>query len=104
MTTFIDIEPTWEYLCKMVTDPKELRPACVIADHVRQAQKSGAKSITFTFGKDAIDIETDAQAETIARLKEFVHKVAAYDTSTQVKNQTLRNDARALLAELEEQK
>jgi hypothetical protein len=52
----IDMEPTWETLCNLsaadVLPAKELMPACKLADKIRQAQKSGAKSITFVFGKD----------------------------------------------------
>lgn len=57
IVTTIDIEPTWEYLCRMVINPEDLMPACKIADMVRQAQKRGSKSITFTFDKDDIEIE-----------------------------------------------
>jgi hypothetical protein len=52
----IDVEPTWESLCissyKHGLTAEVLMPACKIADAVRQAQKKGAKSITFKFGKD----------------------------------------------------
>lgn len=52
-TTTIDIEPKWADLC-MISErgalrPKELLPACKIADVVRQAQKHGAKSVSFSF-------------------------------------------------------
>ena len=61
MTEYIDVEPTWEKLCDLVEmgalDPKELRPACAIADLVRQAQKKGAKSITFFFSPETRDVE-----------------------------------------------
>ena len=49
----IDLEPTWENLCNMAQSghlqPKELMQACKLADIVRQAQKQGKKSVTFTF-------------------------------------------------------
>jgi hypothetical protein len=52
-TTYIDIEPTWQELCaiseKGCLPPIELMGACNIADIVRQAQKKGAVSVTFTF-------------------------------------------------------
>ena len=51
----IDIEPTWETLCKMaqqgVLPPEQLMPACQIADTIRQAQKRGAKKIIVGFPK-----------------------------------------------------
>jgi len=49
----IDIEPTWESLCRLAASggilPEELMPACKIADVVRQAQKAGKKRVEFTF-------------------------------------------------------
>lgn len=60
-TFTIDLEPTWESLCNASQDgalePAELMPACIIADKIRQAQKAGANSITFTFEADGIEIE-----------------------------------------------
>lgn len=57
----IDLEPTWTELCNAsqagALQPRELLPACQIADKIRQAQKAGAESITFTFGVDGIEIE-----------------------------------------------
>lgn len=58
----IDLEPTWENLCNAAQTghlpAKELMPACIIADKIRQAQKSGAKSVTFTFEDDgSINLE-----------------------------------------------
>lgn len=51
----IDVEPTWSSILTMVErgymKPDVLRPACVLADDVRQAQKHGAKSIKLTFTK-----------------------------------------------------
>jgi len=53
MPIYIDIEPTW---CELLTwvqngmlEAKNLLQACQVADEVRQAQKSGKVSITFTF-------------------------------------------------------
>jgi hypothetical protein len=50
---YIDIEPTWEALLEGVRNkslPADvLKPACEIADLVRQAQKQGKKSITIKF-------------------------------------------------------
>lgn len=49
----IDCEPTWEAildLAKHGSNPaliEELRPACKIADMVRQAQKKGKAQIVF---------------------------------------------------------
>jgi hypothetical protein len=57
MTT-IDLEPTYVELYSMVKSGhlkiefSELQKACVIADIVRQAQKSGKPSLTFTFNED----------------------------------------------------
>lgn len=60
-TKYIDVEPKWEdilnefiKISSIHKHPQELldqlRPTCRIADIVRQAQKSGKKSVTFTFG------------------------------------------------------
>jgi hypothetical protein len=51
---FMDIEPTWVALLSVVergANPEILRPACELADEIRQAQKHGAKSIKLTFDK-----------------------------------------------------
>jgi hypothetical protein len=62
---YIDLEPKWEELCRAFSkfDPiiLELMGACKTADIVRQAQKSGAKSVTFIF---LADKEIDVQIET----------------------------------------
>jgi hypothetical protein len=62
MKTVIDIEPTWEALCHLsdrgLVNVKELIPACQVADMVRQAQKKGAISVTFTFNAQG-DTEVD---------------------------------------------
>lgn len=60
----IDLEPTWQALCRMAErghlPASELQPACKIADIVRQAQKSGDKSVTFVFQPDGtIEVETE---------------------------------------------
>lgn len=61
--TYIDIEPTWETLCKMSQDghlePKELMQACVIADMIRQVQKNGKQYIKFLFEADEITVLTN---------------------------------------------
>jgi hypothetical protein len=53
---FIDIEPTWSNLLNVVErgglKPEVLRPACELADDIRQAQKKGAKSMRLTFTKE----------------------------------------------------
>lgn len=59
----IDLEPTWQSLCRMAErgqlSASELQPACKIADIIRQAQKSGDKSVTFVFQPDGtIEVET----------------------------------------------
>ncbi len=61
---FIDIEPTWESLCNLSQKgglpAKELLPACIIADKVRQSQKEGAKSVTFFFCEDgSVEFQVD---------------------------------------------
>lgn len=54
----IDVEPTWVEILNMVksghldANHSDLEKACTIADVVRQAQKSGKPSITFTFTED----------------------------------------------------
>lgn len=63
-TGTIDIEPTWESLCNLSErgglSPKELMQACKIADMVRQAQKQGAKSVTFSFpDKNTCEVEVN---------------------------------------------
>jgi len=49
----IDIEPTWESIGRMVergyTTADQLKPALKLADTIRQAQKSGAKGVNFSF-------------------------------------------------------
>ena len=59
----INIEPTWEQLCKMAEidrlPPQELMPACKIADIVRQAQKKGKKSVTFTFVNGEVQVKVN---------------------------------------------
>lgn len=72
----IDLEPTWESLCNAsqvgALQPIELLPACIIADKIRQAQKAGAESITFTFGDNGIEIEEiypDAMGKIIQELE-----------------------------------
>lgn len=74
----IDLEPTWAELCNAcqagALQPSELLPACQIADKIRQAQKSGAESITFTFGDDGIEIEEiypDAMDKIIQELEQI---------------------------------
>jgi len=61
MTEYIDLEPTWVELGRCVAggalNVNELKPALEIADKIRQAQKKGAISISFTFDPDGIDIE-----------------------------------------------
>jgi hypothetical protein len=56
MEEIVDLEPTWEAMCKMTTSghikADLLLPACKIADVVRQAQKAGHKSITIVFEDD----------------------------------------------------
>jgi len=56
MTEYIDIEPTWENICRVLGKSNpivlELLGACKIADYIRQAQKKGAKSVTITFFED----------------------------------------------------
>jgi len=71
MPITIDVEPTWVELCNMVKNTSnqsavrklvdELKPAAKVADIVRQAQKSGAKSVTFTFDEGGVsyDVKTD---------------------------------------------
>lgn len=52
---FIDIEPTWSNLLNVVkrgANPEILRPACELADEIRQAQKKGIKSMRLTFEKN----------------------------------------------------
>lgn len=53
---FIDIEPTWGQLLNVVErggmKPEALRPACILADEIRQVQKKGAKSIMLTFSRN----------------------------------------------------
>ena len=56
-TQKIDLEPTWEDLCRAVAsgalkDAMILKPACKIADIIRQAQKQGKKEVTFSFQGD----------------------------------------------------
>lgn len=61
-TITIDIEPTWVGIARNAHNMsnqnsvrillKELETACAVADKVRQAQKSGANSITFLFDKE----------------------------------------------------
>lgn len=49
----IDIEPRWVNLCNMADrgyiKASALLPACEMTDVIRQAQKTGAKSVTFRF-------------------------------------------------------
>jgi hypothetical protein len=53
MSRRIDIEPKWADLCRVADrgalKPSFLLPACETADVVRQAQKSGARSVVFSF-------------------------------------------------------
>lgn len=64
----VDLEPKWVDILHGVIagyyEPEELRPACEIADKIRQAQKKGAISITFTFKSDEIEIEELYNEET----------------------------------------
>lgn len=61
MTEYINVEPTWESLCYLASEnclpAIELMPACAVADLVRQAQKKGAKSITFSFNPETREVE-----------------------------------------------
>ena len=64
----IDIEPTWESLCRGVSigsikDANILMPACKTADIIRQAQKRGAKSVTFTFEGNNANVEIVEKGE-----------------------------------------
>lgn len=73
MSITIDIEPTWVSLCrttrnisnqKAVKDLlKELESACTMADKIRQAQKSGANSITFIFNKENNQVEFEVDID-----------------------------------------
>jgi hypothetical protein len=60
----IDVEPKWTSLCNLVQsghlEGKFLQPACKLADVVRQAQKSGKKSVTFKFDNtgENVTVET----------------------------------------------
>lgn len=61
-TEIIDIEPTWESICNMVSrgfaKADVLMPACKIADVIRQAQKKGVKRLIITFGDDSVTIDS----------------------------------------------
>ena len=63
----IDLEPTWLEIFNMIKSghlkvgDSDLEKACVVADIVRQNQKSGAKSVTFIFCEDGT---VDTQIET----------------------------------------
>lgn len=78
MTEYIDVEPTWVGVARMTASVsnqqnvrnllKELEKACEIADKVRQAQKSGAKSIKFYWlenGETTFEVEIDSDKFTI---------------------------------------
>ncbi|MFZ2992416.1 MAG: hypothetical protein WA061_01760 [Microgenomates group bacterium] len=57
-TKYINLEPTWIEVLSMVrvgalnVESSGLENPCKIADAIRQAQKKGEKSITFTFTDD----------------------------------------------------
>lgn len=67
-TTTIDIEPTWVELLRAVLHTHDardqfeaLKPMAQIADVVRQAQKTGKESVTFTFKADSTDLTIDVK-------------------------------------------
>lgn len=81
----IDTEPTWVALCHVAErgalNAKELIPACMIADSVRQAQKNGAKSITFFFDESSEPplIVVDAEVVRPIETEKFSSEVFARD-------------------------
>lgn len=69
----IDIEPTWVGVARNaynISNQKavrsilqELETACALADKIRQAQKSGANSITFHFNKENNQVEFEVDID-----------------------------------------